>query len=109
MENALTLIVIVLLFVIIIMLFVIIIVWMKPKPGPKPVPTGQTSQTSQTSQTGSQRPDESNPGIQKETELIPLDTLPVQVAEPSITDDQALAILSDSINDIEESRKKGWE
>lgn len=103
MENALTLIVIVLLFVIIIMLFVIIIVWMKPKPGPKPVPTGQTSQT------GSQRPDESNPGIQKETELIPLDTLPVQVAEPSITDDQALAILSDSVNDIEESRKKGWE
>ena len=89
MENALTLIVIVLLFVIIIMLFVIIIVWRnptgklpiqpKPEPNPKPTPVSR-------------------------------ETLPVPLPEdPSITNEQALAILSDSIRDIEESRKKGWE
>lgn len=86
MENVLTLIVILLLFVIIIMLLVIMIVWMKPcKPKlrikPKPVPS---------------QPHREN--------------LPVALPEdPSITDEQARAILSYSINDIEESREKGWE
>ena len=97
MENALTLIVIVLLFVIIIMLFVIIIVWrnptgklpIQPKPEPNPKPTP-----------------EPNP---KPTP-VSRETLPVPLPEdPSITNEQALAIFSDSIRDIEESRKKGWE
>ncbi|OAO13468.1 serine protease family S08A [Blastocystis sp. ATCC 50177/Nand II] len=35
--------------------------------------------------------------------------VPPQPHHPSITDEQARAILSYSINDIEESRKKGWE
>lgn len=103
MENALTLIVIVLLFVIIIMLFVIIIVWMKsPKPGPKPGPKP--------------KPNPDDPSGIEVTEIHSTDSsqphhknLPVPVEDPSITDEQALAILNYSINDIEESRKKGWE
>lgn len=103
MENMLTLIVIVLLFVIIIMLFVIIIVWMNsrpkpPNPGPKPKPNPDEPsgiEVTEIHSTDSSQPHHKN--------------LPVQVEDPSITDEQARAILSYSINDIEESRKKGWE
>lgn len=95
MENALTLIVILLLFVIIIMLFVIMIVWIcsgpkPPNPGPKPS-------------------EYEVPEIHPSTPQSPRENLPVPLPEdPSITDKQALAILSYSINDIEESRTNGW-
>ena len=103
MENALTLIVIVLLFVIIIMLFVIIIVWMKSRHDQHDPHRSDDS----TKKDDSTKTNKSS-GI--ELQQITRENLPVALPEdPSITDEQALAILSYSINDIEESRKKGWE